>query len=164
MDQITIVFAGINDHLHIRGLLSRLREQSTADLAVWLEIKDVLESMREIMVVLKVPENTHEASVCFVNGICAIPGRAEFFLRDNYAPVRGKVSCDQAWPKLGSGSEKLETTLIRMFTIWSDISYAMRGLKDDWIHMLVLDKFQQLTQNEARNRCVYVKSDSGYVE
>ena len=78
MDQITIVFAGINDHVQSRGLLSRLREQSTADLAVWLEIKDVLESMREIMVVLKVPENTHEASVCLSTGYAQFPDALSF--------------------------------------------------------------------------------------
>ena len=34
MNPITIVFAGINDHLHSRGFLSRLREPTTAEAAV----------------------------------------------------------------------------------------------------------------------------------
>ena len=34
MNPITIVFAGMNDHLHSRGLLSRLREPTTAEDAV----------------------------------------------------------------------------------------------------------------------------------
>ena len=42
MQPITIVFAGINDHLHSRGFLSRLREPTTAERAVWQAIKDIL--------------------------------------------------------------------------------------------------------------------------
>ena len=43
MNPITIVFAGINDHLHSRGFLSRLREPTTAENAVWPAINDILE-------------------------------------------------------------------------------------------------------------------------
>ena len=39
MNPITIVFAGIIDHLHSRGFLSRLRDPTTAENAVWLAIK-----------------------------------------------------------------------------------------------------------------------------
>ena len=53
MNPITIVFAAINDHLHSRGLLSRLKEPATAETAVWPAIKDVLEAMGEIMDVLR---------------------------------------------------------------------------------------------------------------
>ena len=49
MNPITIVFAGLNDHLHSRGFLSRLKEPTTAEDAVWLAIKDVLESMGEVV-------------------------------------------------------------------------------------------------------------------
>ena len=38
MNPITIMFAGIIDQLHSRGLLGRLREPTTADGAVWPEI------------------------------------------------------------------------------------------------------------------------------
>ena len=48
-DMKPIVFAGINDHLHSRGFLSRLREPKTAEAAVWPAIKDILESMGEIV-------------------------------------------------------------------------------------------------------------------
>ena len=41
MNPITIVFAGINDHLPSRGFLSRLREPTTAEKAVWPAIKDI---------------------------------------------------------------------------------------------------------------------------
>ena len=53
MIPITIVFAGINDHFHSRGLLSRLRDPATAEAAVWPAIKDVLESVGEVEDVLK---------------------------------------------------------------------------------------------------------------
>ena len=53
MNPITIVFAGINDHFLSRELLSRLREPTTAEVAVWLAIKDNLDSMGEIMDTLK---------------------------------------------------------------------------------------------------------------
>ena len=43
------MFAGINDHLHSRGSLSRLREPTTMEDAVWLAVKEVLESMCEIV-------------------------------------------------------------------------------------------------------------------
>ena len=53
MHPITIVFAGINDHLHSRGFLSRLREPTTAENAVWPAIKYILESMGELVDTLK---------------------------------------------------------------------------------------------------------------
>ena len=53
MNPITIVFAGIIDHLHSRGFLSRLREPATAEAAVWPAIKDILESMGEVVDTLK---------------------------------------------------------------------------------------------------------------
>ena len=53
MNPITISFAGINDHLHSRGFLSRLREPKTAEDAVWPAIKSILESMGEVVDTLK---------------------------------------------------------------------------------------------------------------
>ena len=49
MNPVTIVFAGINDHLHSRGFLSRLRDPAMAENAVWPAIKDILESMDEVV-------------------------------------------------------------------------------------------------------------------
>ena len=43
----------MNDHLHSRGFLSRLREPTTAEDAVWPAIKDILESMGEVVETLK---------------------------------------------------------------------------------------------------------------
>ena len=53
MNPITIVFDGINDHLHSRGFLNTLREPTTAEAAVWPAIKDILESMGEVVDTLK---------------------------------------------------------------------------------------------------------------
>ena len=53
MNPITIVIAGINDHLPSRGFLSRLREPTTAEAAVWPAIKDILETMGEVEDTLK---------------------------------------------------------------------------------------------------------------
>ena len=53
MNPITIIFASMNDHLHSRGFLSRLREPTTAEDAVWPAIKDILESMGEVVDTLK---------------------------------------------------------------------------------------------------------------
>ena len=43
------MFAGINDHLHSRGFLSRLRDPTTVENAVWPAMKDILESMGEVV-------------------------------------------------------------------------------------------------------------------
>ena len=53
MNPITYAFAGMNDHLHSRGFLSRLREPTTAEDAVWPAIKDILESVGEVVETLK---------------------------------------------------------------------------------------------------------------
>ena len=53
MNPITIVFAGINDHLHSRCFMSRLSEPTTAENAVWPAIKDILETMGEVVDAMK---------------------------------------------------------------------------------------------------------------
>ena len=53
MNPIKIVFAGINDHLHSRCFMSRLREPTTAENAVWPAIKDILETMGEVVDAMK---------------------------------------------------------------------------------------------------------------
>ena len=42
---ITIVLTGINDRVHSRGLLSRLREPARVEAAVWPAFKDILDSL-----------------------------------------------------------------------------------------------------------------------
>ena len=72
MNPITIVFAGINDHLFSRSFLSKLREPTTADDAVWSAIEYILESMGETMDVLKegaFPKITPKAVFALVLGL-----------------------------------------------------------------------------------------------
>ena len=76
MNPITIVFAGMNDHLHSRGFLSRLREPTTAEDAVWSAIKDILESMGEVVDTLK------------EGAFTKITPRAVFALSPGYAHAR----------------------------------------------------------------------------
>ena len=81
MNPITIVFAGINDHLHIRGFLSRLREPTTPEDAVWPAIKDILESMGEVVDTLK--EGAFPRyRVSAISGICTFPGWTEVCISD----------------------------------------------------------------------------------
>ena len=49
---ITVVFWGIIDHLHSRGLLSRHRNPVTAEAYVWSALKNISGSIREIFDVL----------------------------------------------------------------------------------------------------------------
>ena len=85
MNPITIVFAGLNDHLHSRGFLSGLREPTTAKAAVWLSIKDILESLGEVEDTLKegafTKKNT-ESRVCTVSWICTSHGWTELRVYD----------------------------------------------------------------------------------
>ena len=77
MNLRTIVFAGINDHPHSIGLLSRLREPPTVEDAVWPAIKDILESLGEIIDVLKeggYQKITPKATVRVIPRLCTPPG------------------------------------------------------------------------------------------
>ena len=76
MNPITIVFAGINEYLHSRGFLSRLREPTTAESAEWPAIKDILESMGEVVDTLKESSFTK------------MTPRAVFALSPGYARLR----------------------------------------------------------------------------
>ena len=143
MKPITIVFAGINDHLHSRGLLSRLREPTTAKAAVWPAIKDILESMSEVVDTLK------------EGAITKITPRAVFALSPGYAHLsdglkfvyamvallsEGKYDVIISAPNRGIEMENLRPLRAELPAVWSDISNAMRGLKIQSLQMLVLDQ------------------------
>ena len=81
MNPITIVFAGINDHLHSRGFPSRLREPTTAEDAVWPAIRDIFESIGEIMDTLKegaFPKITPKAVFALSPGYAHLPDGLKF--------------------------------------------------------------------------------------
>ena len=74
MNPITIVFAGINDHLHSSGFLSRLREPTTAENAVWPAIKVILESSSGYPERGLLHQDDTESRVRAVSGVCTSPG------------------------------------------------------------------------------------------
>ena len=133
MNPITIVFAGINDHLHSRGFLSRLRDPTTAENAVWPVIKDILESMGEVV------DATKEGS------FSKVALRVVFALSPGYTHLPDGLKFVYAIVALLSEGKydviiSAPNRLIEMENLRSDISNAMRGFKDHALHMLVLDE------------------------
>ena len=143
MNPITIVFAGIKDHLHSRGFLSRLRDPTTKEIAVWPAIKDIPESMGEVV------DATKEGS------FTKVTPRVVFTLSTGYAHLRDGLKFVYAIVTLLSERkydviisapnrmiemENLRPLRAELPAVWSDISNAMRGFKDHAIHMLVLDE------------------------
>ena len=137
-----IVFAGIKDHLHSRGLLSRLREPTTAEDAVWPAIKDILESVGEVMDLLKdggFQKITPKPVLVLSPGYAHLPDGLKFV----YAMIAllSEKKYDVIIP---AQNREVEMKNWRPFrselpAVWSDISNAMRGFKDHSLHMLVLD-------------------------
>ena len=143
MNPITIVFAGINDHLHSRGFLSRLRDPTTAENAVWPAIKDILESMGEVV------DATKEGSFTKVTPrivFALSPGYAHLpdGLKIVYAIVtllwERKYDMIISAPNGMIEMENLRPLKAELPAVWSDISNAIRGFKDHALHMLVLDE------------------------
>ena len=143
MNPITIVFAGINDHLHSRGFLSRLRDLTTAENAVWPAIKDILESMGEVV------DATKEGSFTKVTlrvvfalspGYAHLPDGLKFVYAIVALLSEGKYDVIISTPNRMIEMENLRPLKAELPAVWSDISNAMRGLKDNALHMLVLDE------------------------
>ena len=143
MNPVTIVFAGISDHLHSRGFLSRLRDPAMAENAVWPAIKDILESMGEVV------DATKEGSFNKVTPrvvFALSPGYACLLdgLKLVYAIVtllsEGKYDVIISAPNRMIEMENLRPLRAELPAVWSDISNAMRGFKDHALHMLVLNE------------------------
>ena len=128
MNPITIVFAGMNDHLHSRGFLSRLREPMTAEDAAWPTIKDILESMGAVVDTMK------------EGAFTKITPRAVFALSPDYAQLpdglrfvyamvallsEGKYDVIISAPNRGIKMENLRPLRAELLAVWSDISNAM---------------------------------------
>ena len=142
MNPITIVFAGINDHLHSRGFLSRLRDPTTAENAVWPAIKDILESMGEVVEATKegsFTKMTPRIVFALSPGYAHLPDGLKFV----YAIVN--LLSERKYDVIISASncmiemENLRPLKAELPAVWSDISNAMRGFKDHALHMLVMD-------------------------
>ena len=141
LNPITIVFAGINDHLHSRGFLSRLREPTTAKSAVWPAIKDILESMGEVVDTLK--EGAFN-KILPIAVFALSPGYAHlpYGLKFMYAILAllsdGKYDVIISAPNREIEMENLRSLRAELSAVWSDISNAMRGFMDHSLPMLVL--------------------------
>ena len=143
MKPITIVFAGINDHLQSRGLLSRLREPTTAEAAVWPEIKDILEVMGEVVDTLKEGSFTRitpRAVFALSPGYARLPDRLKFVYAIVALLSEGKYDVIISAPNREIEMENLRPLRAELPVVWSDISNAMRGFKDHSLHMLALDE------------------------
>ena len=140
MNPITIVFAGINDHLQSRGFLSRLREPTTAENAVWPAIKDILESMGEVVDAMKegfFTKTTPRVVFALSPGYAYLPDGLKFM----YALLpEGKYDVIISAPNCMIEMENLRPLRAELPAVWSDISNALRGFKDHALHMLVLDE------------------------
>ena len=141
MNPITIGFTAINDHLHSRADLSRLREPGAAEAAVGPAIKDVLESIGEMMNMLKEGwfQNITQKPLFVLS-----PGYEHFLggLKFVYAMIAllSEGNNDVIRPALGSKVEAKNLRPLRseLHAVWSDIENAMRGLKDHSLHLPVL--------------------------
>ena len=143
MNPITIVFAGINDHLHSRGFLSRLREPKTAKAAVWPAIKDILESMGEVEDTLKegaFTKTTPRSVFALSPGYAHLPDGLKFVNAIVALVSEGKYDVIIYAPNCETEMENLRPLRAELPAVWSDISNAMRGFKDHSLHMLVLDE------------------------
>ena len=143
MNPITIVFAGINDHLHSRGFLSRLRDPTTAENAVWPAIKDILESMGEVVDATKEGSfNKVALRVVFAlsPGYAHLPDGLKFVYAIVALLSEGKYDVIISAPNRLIEMENLRPLKSELPAVWSDISNAMRGFKDHALHMLVLDE------------------------
>ena len=143
MNPITIVFAGINDHLHSRGFLSRLRDPTTAENAVWPAIKDILESMGEVVDATKEGSFTR-VTPRIVFALSPVYAHLPDGLKFVYAIVtllsEEKYDVIISAPNRMIEMENLRPLKAELPAVWSDISNAMRGFKDHALHMLVLDE------------------------
>ena len=143
MNPITIVFAGINDHIHSRGFLSRLRDPTTAENAVWPAIKDILESMGEVVDATKegvFTKVTPRVVFALSPGYACPPDGLKFVYAIVTLLSEGKYDVIISAPNRMIEMENLRPLKAELPAVWSDISNAMRGFKDCALHMLVLDE------------------------
>ena len=143
INPITIVFAGINDHLHSRGFLSRLRDPTTAENAVWPAIKDILESMGEVVDATKegaLLKITPKIVFALSPGYACLPDGLKFVYAIVTLLSERKYDVIISAPNRMIEMENLRPLRAELPAVWSDISNAMRGFKDHALHMLVLDE------------------------
>ena len=137
MHPIPIVFIGINDHLHSRGFLSRLREPATAESAVWPAIKDILESMGEVVDNLKegsFTKITPRAVFALSPGYARLPDGLKFVYAIVALLSERKYDVIISAPNCELEMENLRPLRAELPAVWSYISNAMRGFKNQSLH------------------------------
>ena len=142
-EPITIVFAGINDHIHSRGFLSRLRQPTTAESTVWPAIQDILESMGEVVGTLKEGSFTKmspRAVFALFPEYARLPDGLKFVYANVALLSEGKYDVIISAPNREIEMENLRPLRTELPVVWSDISNAMRGFTDHALCMLVLDE------------------------
>ena len=125
------------------GVQRQTEIQPISIIFVWPAIKDILESMGEVVDTLKEGSFTK------------ITPRAVFALSPRYAHLpdglkfvyamvallsEGKYDVIISAPNRGIKIENLRPLRAELPEVWSDISNAMRGFKNHLLHMLVLDE------------------------
>ena len=143
MNPITIVFAGIKDHLHSRGFLSRLRDPTTAENVVWPAMKDILESMGEVVDATKegaFSKITPKIVFALSPGYAQLPEGLKFVYAIVTLLSERRYDVIIPAPNRMIEMENLRPLRAELPAVWSDISNAMRGFKDHALHMLVLDE------------------------
>ena len=127
MNLITIVFAGINDHLHSRSFLSRLRDPTTAENAVWPAIKDILESMSEVVDATKegsFTKVTPRVVFALSPGYAHLPDGLKFVYAIVTLLSDRKYDVIISAPNCMIEMENLRPIRAELPAVWSDISNA----------------------------------------
>ena len=143
MSPITIVFAGIKDHFYSRGFLSRLRDPTTAENAMWPAIKDILESMGEVVDATKegsFTKVTPRVVFALSPGYAYLPDGLKFVYAIVTLLSERKYDVIISAPNRMIEMENLRPLRAELPAVWSDISNAMRRFKDHALHILVLDE------------------------
>ena len=128
MHPITIVFAGINEHLHSSGFLSSFREPSVAKSAVWPAIKDILEPMGEVADTLKegaFTRITARAVFALSPGYASLPNGLKFVYAIVALLLEGKYDVIISASNREKEMKNLRPLRAELPAVWSDISNAM---------------------------------------
>ena len=110
-------------------------------------IKDILESMGEIMDTLReraFPKITSRAVLAVSPGYAHLPEGLKFVYATVALLSEGKYDVIISASKREVEAKNLRPPRAELPVPWSDISTAMRGFKDHSLHMLVLDEVLEL--------------------
>ena len=122
MNSLTIVLVGINDHFISRGFLSRLREPGTVEDSVLPATKDFIETMGEIMDVLKegaFTKITPKAVFALSPGYAHLPDGLKFVYAMIALLSEGKYDVIKSAPNREVEARKLRPLRAELSAVWS---------------------------------------------